>query len=302
MISQLIRWISPLGLSFVVSHVGLAWGPRGHEVVNRSAAELSKTPLAAFLETNKNRVGTLSLIPDSHWKKPATAENEKPMHFFHWDSYGESAIKDRIPNIKFSEVQQSVGFDFVVDNGSAAWRVHSLYVDLVSALKTKDWNTALQMIGVMGHYVGDMAQPMHASVDYDGQSIGQPGVHKYFETTLVDRIGRDELVAAVTTRAKGLEIKLVSGEHSGAVVVGTIVEEAVTSHQSLAEVLKHFAKKPYQDGPLGDLVQLHLARGAITLALIWDQAFNDSGLKASDLPMKPLSVANPDWMPLNDEI
>lgn len=302
MIRQKARWVSAFCLSFCMSQVGYAWGPRGHEVVNRAAAELSKSPFAAFLALNKDRVGTLSTIPDTQWKKPATAGEEKPMHFFQWDNYGASSIKDRIPDIKFTEAQQSVGFDFIVENGSAAWRVHSLYLELVAALKEQKWTEALQLAGVLGHYVGDMAQPMHATADYDGQSIRQPGVHKYFESTLLDRTDRDKLVSMVTSRVKELNIQLVKGETTGGVIVGSVIEEAAVSYKALEEVLKYFAKKPYQDAKLIDLGQYHMARGAATLALIWDKAFVDSGLQASDLPTKALNVPNPAWLPLSDEI
>ena len=40
---------------------------------------------------------------------------------------------------------------------------------------------------VMSHYIQDAHQPLHASVNYDGQMTGNNGIHARFETALFER-------------------------------------------------------------------------------------------------------------------
>ena len=45
---------------------------------------------------------------------------------------------------------------------------------------------ALLYAGLIAHFVGDLGQPFHASVDYDGWMVNQGGIHAYFEVDLVN--------------------------------------------------------------------------------------------------------------------
>src|SRR5262245_63661018 len=39
----------------------------------------------------------------------------------------------------------------------------------------------------MSHYIQDAHQPLHASINYDGQMTGNTGIHARFETALFER-------------------------------------------------------------------------------------------------------------------
>jgi len=86
----------------------------------------------------------------------------------------------------------------VVQHGTAPWRAYSLmksaaYV-LSTAVKNHDadkFNQALLLLGTMGHYVGDMGQPFHATLDYDGQTDAATfGVHSSYEEKILERYGK----------------------------------------------------------------------------------------------------------------
>jgi hypothetical protein len=68
--------------------------------------------------------------------------------------------------------------------------------------RLEDLGAAIETGGVMGHFVGDLGQPYHTTVDHDGYAIGQGGIHGYFETFLLTNID-DKLLADV--RAKTLD-------------------------------------------------------------------------------------------------
>jgi hypothetical protein len=42
---------------------------------------------------------------------------------------------------------------------------------------------------ILCHYVGDLNVPLHTTENYDGQLSGQKGVHRRWETGLVERLG-----------------------------------------------------------------------------------------------------------------
>lgn len=67
-------------------------------------------------------------------------------------------------------------------------------------------SAALAIGGVMGHFVGDLTQPYHTTVNYDGWATGNGKAHEYFESTVVDSL---ELLIEneVYNRAKSPSLK-----------------------------------------------------------------------------------------------
>lgn len=49
-------------------------------------------------------------------------------------------------------------------------------------------SAALAIGGVMGHFVGDLTQPYHTTVNYDGWATGNGKAHEYFESTVVNSL------------------------------------------------------------------------------------------------------------------
>ena len=220
-----------LALSVLGATEVLAWGGKGHATVNRIAIDMVANPEAKkFLSANSVQVIRFANTPDVKWKSGPSASIEKPMHWFEMDGYNGNRFGEELPNMVFGRVRDELGQDFVGKYGLAMWRVSDFYVQLVAAFKKGDFKRAVQISGVMGHYVGDMTQPMHASTDYDGQSINKPGIHKYYETTLVDRINEQHLVDVVQRaageRRSGFERSIV-GVKGPAPVPGKVMPEDV---------------------------------------------------------------------------
>jgi hypothetical protein len=49
-------------------------------------------------------------------------------------------------------------------------------------------SAALAIGGVMGHFVGDLTQPYHTTVNYDGWGTGNGKAHEYFESAVVNSL------------------------------------------------------------------------------------------------------------------
>lgn len=289
-------------LSAAFSSPCFAWGSKGHYIVNESAAELTKSPAAEFFRDNKKTLGKFANTPDGLWKRPGTYEKERGTHFFHWDVYKKSNLLGSFDGLTLASVINKKGMHFVEENGSAMFRITGIYRRLVTALQKKNWNEAVQMAGVMGHYVGDISQPMHVSSDYDGQSIGRPGVHKYFETTLVDQVPHDRLTSDVIEdgekRKPGFDRRN-QGRPSAAAVQTLAMHEGEVSFGELAGVLDHFDRRGSQDDRgLKTYYSPRMGFAAAILASIWDMAVEESGV-TDGFPMKPLTVEEPKWFPLD---
>ena len=294
-----------VGISAAWSAPSFAWGSRGHRVVNLSAIELMTSPGADFFQTNKDTIATLANTPDGLWKKPATHDAERPMHFFQWDVYRDAPVATDFETLSLKGIIQKVGNDFVSTNGSAVWRSTDLFKKLVTALKAKDWKATLQMAGVLGHYVGDLSQPMHATADYDGQSIHRAGVHMYFETTLVQTEQEANLVHAAVTAGgpmrQGLDQPTSQTVVSLTKEIRTLAfNEGKESYAQLAPVLSHFQAHGQDDAELKDIIGPRMGNAAATLAKIWDRAVEESGTTVTDFPAHALSgVDEPTWFDLD---
>lgn len=209
-----VLWVV-LGLQSIPAS---AWGRRGHQVVGETAAQLvSHEAKSAFMQDHSYDFGYYCNVPDFIWKRPATFEAERPQHFVNLEIFEREFKKH--PEIKkplelsradfnrqFPEIKEGAGRSF--------WRIREFYARLegitkelreLQASKGPE-RQALQekwflIAGTLGHYVGDLAQPMHVSENYDGQLTDQKGIHKFFEDDCVDEL-YPQISESVLTEAR----------------------------------------------------------------------------------------------------
>lgn len=268
-----------------------AWGRTGHEIVNEAAIDVMSSPLKAFFVTNKDALKRMSNIPDTDWKVGWLAIHEGPTHFFKWNEYNRSVLRDSMP-VPLSKAVELVGRKTVADNGSAVWRSNQIFDLFQTALNKKEWSNVIKMGGVLGHYIGDLAQPMHVTSDYNGQSINRPGVHALFETKLVNSLDREELLMQVKKRASEKLSGLRTKDTGNAVKIS--FEQGKHSLEQLPKLLDEYKRDEVREEVLVPQLVDALAEGAATLALLWDQAVMTES--ASDFPSKKLIVHAPKWV------
>ncbi len=102
--------------------------------------------------------------------------------------------------------------------------------------RLEDLAAAIEIGGVMGHFVGDLAQPYHTTVDHDGYARGQGGIHGYFETFLLQYID-DRLLADVRARA--------SDPQFAKQVFNKQLKVDVKSDAPIAKIMFHLAADSY---------------------------------------------------------
>jgi hypothetical protein len=187
----------------------LAWGPDGHSIINRLAAQNLPDDVPGFLRSPSalDAIAYYSVEPD-RWKaldQPELRATEGPEHVIYLeiaDLAGPlphkrydflralAAAQARHPDLDL--IPERVGL-----NPYAATevyeRLHSAFRDYRNAIKARQDTKPIEAeivfyAGWLGHYVGDAAQPLHTSIQHDGW-VGpnpkgyttQPGLHSAFE-------------------------------------------------------------------------------------------------------------------------
>jgi hypothetical protein len=296
------RFFSPAGTSlgllsaaFVVcSHPdnAHAWGKRGHAIVCQTAAYIaSDSPKAGFLKSHSFDLGYYCNVPDLVWKKPATYEVEWTNHFMDLEIF-ERGMKDSKAEKPFEMDRLAFNAEFpqIEDKaGRAWWRIRELSTSMKSITGelsgkelTREQRHKLQAdwllhAGVIGHYVGDLSQPLHVTENYDGQMTDQKGIHAFFEDALVDEnfhvTGRMHIEQEVmlTARRRWLRDQKTLAQKSQLELLQQLTSE---SNKALADLLKTDKKTGRKDvrkaatAHRGMMVR-QMALGSVILAEIY---------------------------------
>lgn len=160
----------------------LAWGEAGHRAINSLAFKSLRPEIQAFLKAEEARIRELSIAPDqarSHDRK------EGPRHYLNVEYYGEVVDIPRDPEAAAS-FAKSKGFEFE-RTGLVPWIILDREHRLAEAFRKGDAALAAEEMAWLGHYVGDIHVPLHASRNHDGQETDQRGIHSRWESGLVER-------------------------------------------------------------------------------------------------------------------
>ncbi|MBI2567240.1 MAG: hypothetical protein HYV63_09445 [Candidatus Schekmanbacteria bacterium] len=230
-----------LAILMIVSPVAAgAWGRQGHDMVARLAVDLltrtEKEANTRFWRFNRYDLGYFSNVPDLVFRmRPEEAKQfEPPVHYVDLDNLLAPEQAATLP----LDAQQvfscfggkpariSDGPLDVWNNGVLIWRAQQLYDELIRLManaKQKEGGDpgaaaqqaayaqlvrrTAEVAGFLSHYVADAAMPYHACTDYDGWEAQNGGVHKFFETDLLDELGprfEDSVLALAESRREGI--------------------------------------------------------------------------------------------------
>ncbi len=317
-----------------------AWGERGHDIVTRVAvrllaAKIAKgTPLATQFGRKEFMLGHLSNVPDIVWRNQGEAIEKvnAPTHFLDLEYVSPELTFATIPRTpaealgRMKELCATPPKGYVCaaregaspdesSAGTAPWRAGQLYRMTVENLKALSADgksndaaidRAFMTAGIMSHFIGDLGNPYHATVAYDGWESGQGGIHSYFESAVVSsyRLALDQEVFDAALTGRGLErtLKQLPAADRGALSrdpVALAMALALDSRSRLdaanAIDLRFAILKKSGTGPDGkrvsaerrdaselrfkyhDLTVERLATAAEVLASLWLFAWEDAG-------------------------
>ncbi len=149
--------------------------------INSDAVDTLPLGMKNFFESERNFISEHAVDPDK-WKRDD--KTELPRHFIDMDMYGTYPFKE-LPR-DYEEAVKKFGAEVVDARGTLPWRIveytHKLAEDMKSGNREKIRMTA----AALGHYVGDSYSPLHAAENYNGQYTNNFGVHKQFESRMVN--------------------------------------------------------------------------------------------------------------------
>jgi S1/P1 nuclease len=161
---------------------GLAWGDRGHKLVNAAAVDNLPQPLRSYFEARKVYLVEHASDPD-HLAHDDAAE--RPHHYTDMDADDTYPF----PNLRRQFVlERAAPMFWQLRNGDSLWQIERFTLRLADSLEHRRWQAADQDAVYAAHYAADLTQPLHTVKNYDGQLTGQKGVHARFETDLVNAL------------------------------------------------------------------------------------------------------------------
>src|SRR5207248_2445349 len=191
------------------------WGNEGHRYINQIAAKRIPHEMPRFFRSAADRLTYLGPEPD-RWREkvePTLKNAQEPEHFFNMerlDGMGELPVRLYEFIQKLYEKQATIADpkqrdEYLPENiGMQPYAAIAMYERLKVAFREyrnlkneHKWTKpaeleAVYCAGILGHYVGDASQPLHASIQYNGWVGDNPSgfstrktIHYEFETEFV---------------------------------------------------------------------------------------------------------------------
>jgi hypothetical protein len=295
MISRLLLIV----LSFCFVQNAFAWGKRGHETVASLAAQLlaKENPQTQFLLAHSYDMGFYANAPDLVWKADdETYKKEFSQHYIDMEAFERKFTERKKANAWNPDRQKFFKTFPEIENkeGRSFWRIEELntqLVDVTKKLKNKklDANARrtlqaewLLTAGVIGHYMGDLAQPLHVTENHDGQLTDQKGIHHWFEESIVDDL-YPSFTNDVYTRAQSRWAEF-HKKHKKSSAFDLALELAKNSQAALPEVLALDKKLGRESASkvssaYREIITERLTLGVLYLAQLWS---NDLGWNFDD--------------------
>lgn len=293
--------------SLLICSLSHAWGKRGHETVGSLAAQLlaKEHPAGRFLINHTYDMGYYNNAPDLVWKaNPETYKKEFTQHYIDLEMFDRSFEKHRkaaapvtaappstVAPIESQWSPSRTEFfktfsDLNEKAGRAPWRIHEMTVrlekitqDLKKSNLSKKERQQLQekwlvTAGLFGHYVADLAQPLHVSENHDGQLTKQKGLHHWFEENIVDDL-YPSISDDVYKKAQS-QWKTFSEKHQKMSAFDLSLELVKDSNKNLQRVLdldKKLGRSSEKkvSAEYKEIVVERLSTGVLYLAMIWSQ-------------------------------
>ena len=161
---------------------GLAWGDRGHKLINAAAVDNLPEPSRSYFCARKVYLVEHASDPDFLAQDDPA---ERPHHYTDLDaddSYPFSNLRRQFV------LEKAPPAPWQLRHGDSIWQIERFTLRLADSLRRRRWQEADDDAVFAAHYAADLTQPLHTVMNYDGQLTGQTGVHARFETDLVNSL------------------------------------------------------------------------------------------------------------------
>src|SRR5438067_8671553 len=181
--------LASLAAAFVPSPAS-AWGTAVHRFMMDRAIELLPPELEPFFVHFRNELVVRVEDPDM-WRTAGWEDG--PSHFVDFGVPEFGAFPFAALPREYGAAIEKFGMATLKRDGLLPWREQEEFGNLRRAFDAFNRESpfaqgnVVLFAAVMSHYIQDAHQPLHATVNYDGQLTGNTGVHARFETALFER-------------------------------------------------------------------------------------------------------------------
>lgn len=152
------------------------WGWNSHEYINEHAVDYLPREMSVFQE-HRDYLREHSTDPDA----------DALPGFYHYidiDYYPEF-FTGTLPH-DLDSLIALYNLSVIEDNGIVPWIIEELTDSLTNLMAASDWDNVWQTAAELGHYVADSHEPLHLTVNYNGQFTGNNGIHSRYETRMIN--------------------------------------------------------------------------------------------------------------------
>lgn len=301
----------------------LAWGTTAHTAINRAAITSIPQDGPVFLKDHIDFIGGLASLPDI-WRSPSepfSKIEEDPNHGWFSEQFAFMQAKPRSRYefvIALLDHQRKVADPASDDalrtnvrwTGTMPYAIVEAYGRLVAGMRwhrrladegkdTRFIDQALAYDVVrMGHYIGDGAQPLHASIHSDGWRGDNPKgyttdrtIHSRFESQFVDMIGLTEKQVAAHVAPLARQ----KGDLFDSVLA--FLDDSAANMERVYQLDKLAAFATPDSRPARELVYARTGIGASMLRDLITRAWAESANPPARPAADPLDPGNPAYNP-----
>ena len=178
MINRFIRFLLLflLAITFLQQDKVYAWGWGTHRYINENAVDYLP-PEMDFFQEHSDYLCEHSTDPDV---------DELPGYYHYIDiDYYPEFFEGTFPH-DWDEAVEQYGYDVIINNGTIPWVIETWTDSLTVLMASGQWETVWQLAAELGHYVADSHQPLHLTLNYNGQLTGNYGIHSRYETHMIN--------------------------------------------------------------------------------------------------------------------
>jgi hypothetical protein len=291
------------------------WGKLGHYHIAAKACDVvSDAKLFTLMQANRELIGlsdadrrnksfpvgsdpfiALADVPDLWWKRRGVARaHEKPTHFADIDEAGTGQFAGQTLLDLYEDDPTTLNTaDWIAfyeslavtprNQGSLPFRIRQFYEQMVDFVRNRKLAEYVAAAGILAHYVGDAAQPLHSSHLHHGANDEEEGVHAQYETSMMNKFN-DELMDAVD---EVLDNSVIVSSFQGAQTAAEVSMDLmafVQSHLPPRTIVDEYlaAKETSNTNDalweaVGDRTVDCVIEGVLYLAEIWESAWIEGG-------------------------
>ena len=206
----------------------MAWGFRGHQLINQYAVYALPPEMFGFFKRHLQFVTEHAVDPD---KRRYADPEEAARHYIDLDRYGDRPF-DSIP-VRWEDAVLKFGEDSLKAHGIVPWHCIVVLNRLTRAFREHDREKILHYAADLGHYIGDAHVPLHCTRNYNGQLTGQHGIHGFWESRLPELYS--ERYEKLLGRARYLESPLQE--------IWQVLRQSYAAHDSVLRIEKDLSRK-----------------------------------------------------------